>query len=214
LYDQLEDVMNTTPEQVPSRLDPEPVPRRDFLGIASLSKKFRVMLPDSLAAGEPYVPPGRSVALFRDDEGVFAISLIRTHLGCIVKSIPDGFECPCHGSRFDPAGGVTKGPVPMALPWRSVWSLGDHSGQSGHDFGRSVRAVFLVADPAVQLGARRRPGAVHLFRLWFSGADDHRYVLPRAELGFLLVAHRLAKTLTLGKGVTWEKVSGTNGTTA
>jgi ferredoxin len=67
----LEDVMNTTPEQVPSRLDPEPVPRRDFLGIASLSKKFRVMLPDSLAAGEPYVPPGRSVALFRDDEGVF-----------------------------------------------------------------------------------------------------------------------------------------------
>jgi cytochrome b6-f complex iron-sulfur subunit len=143
--------MNTTPEQVPSRLDPEPVPRRDFLGIASLcsagaallfasvgmmrlpkaavlsspSKKFRVTLPDSLAAGEPYVPPGRSVALFRDDEGVFAISLICTHLGCIVKSIPDGFECPCHGSRFDPAGGVTKGPAPMALPWCKVTKMGD-----------------------------------------------------------------------------------------
>ena len=143
--------MNTTPEQVPSRLDPEPVPRRDFLGIASLcsagaallfasvgmmrlpkaavlsspSKKFRVTLPDSLAAGEPYVPPGRSVALFRDDQGVFAISLICTHLGCIVKSIPDGFECACHGSRFEPDGGVTKGPAPTALPWHRVTKSGD-----------------------------------------------------------------------------------------
>ena len=143
--------MNTTPEPVPSRLDPEPVPRRDFLGIASLcsaaaalvfagigmlrlpkaavlsspSKKFRVMLPESLALGEAYVPPGRSVALFRDEEGVFAISLVCTHLGCIVKSIPDGFECACHGSRFDPDGGVTKGPAPTALPWHRVTKSGD-----------------------------------------------------------------------------------------
>jgi Rieske Fe-S protein len=131
-------------------LDSEPLARRDFLGIASLcsagaalvfagigmlrlpkaavvsspSKKFRVTLPDSLAEGEPYIPPGRSVAMFRDAEGVFAISLVCTHLGCIVKSIPDGFECPCHGSRFEPDGGVTKGPAPTALPWHKVTKSG------------------------------------------------------------------------------------------
>jgi len=143
--------MNTTPSSAPSRLDPEPVPRRDFLGMASLcsaaaacvfagigmlrlpkaavlsspSKKFRATLPESLPPGQPYVPPGRSVALFRDEEGVFAISLVCTHLGCIVKSMPEGFECPCHGSRFDPAGTVTKGPAPTPLPWRKVAKSGE-----------------------------------------------------------------------------------------
>jgi len=143
--------MNTTPAPGASRLDPEPMARRDFLGLASLftaaaallfaaigmlrlpkaavlsspSRKFRVTLPESLAEGEPYVPPGRSVALFRDAEGVFAVSLICTHLGCIVRRIPDGFECPCHGSRFDPAGRVTKGPAPTPLPWYKVTRNGE-----------------------------------------------------------------------------------------
>jgi len=130
-----------------SRLDPEPLPRRDFLGLAALgamastmlfalggllrlpkaavlaspARKFKVALPESLAAGQPFVPPGRSVALFRDDQGgVYAISTICTHLGCIVKPGPDGFECPCHGSRFAPDGEVIKGPAPTPLPWRQV----------------------------------------------------------------------------------------------
>ena len=133
-----------------SRLAPEPVARRDFLGLGALwttacaltfatlgmlrlpkaavlaspSKKFRVTLPDSLAAGQAFVPPGRSVALFRDQEGVYAISLICTHLGCIVKNMPDGFECPCHGSRFAADGSVVKGPAPKALPWHKVSGSG------------------------------------------------------------------------------------------
>jgi len=138
--------MNPTTTQARSRLDPEPVPRRDFLGISALtsflvamlfaslgmlwlpkaavlaspSKKFRVMIPELLAAGEPFVPPGRSVALFRDKEGVYAISLVCTHLGCIVKPAQDGFECPCHGSHFTADGSVLRGPAPKALPWHSV----------------------------------------------------------------------------------------------
>ena len=129
-----------------SRLDPEPMPRRDFLGLAAVgsmlgalafaaigmirlpkaavlaspSKKFQVSLPESLAAGQPYIPPGRSVAVFRDAEGVYALSLVCTHLGCIVKNHPAGFECPCHGSQFEAQGGVLKGPAPTALPWRKV----------------------------------------------------------------------------------------------
>jgi len=136
--------MTTDPQ--PSRLDPEPVARRDFLGLSalaaagstlffallgmlrlpkaavlpSLSRKFRVTLPESLAAGEAFVPPGRSVAVFRDEGGIYAISMTCTHLGCIVKPSATGFDCPCHGSRFAPDGSVLKGPAPKPLPWLSV----------------------------------------------------------------------------------------------
>jgi cytochrome b6-f complex iron-sulfur subunit len=142
--------MTTTSTPAGSRLDPEPVPRRDFLGLAALwaagaafifagigmlrlpkaavlsspAKKFRVTLPDSLPAGQAFVPPGRAVAIFKDDDGVYAISTICTHLGCIVKNTNEGFECPCHGSRFAPDGTVTKGPAPTALPWRKVTGSG------------------------------------------------------------------------------------------
>jgi Rieske Fe-S protein len=133
-----------------SRLDPEPMPRRDVLGLLSLwsmatalvfatigmlrlpraavlpspSKKFRVTMPDALAAGDAFVPAGRSVALFRDAEGVHAISTVCTHLGCIVKPNAEGFECPCHGSRFDHDGAVTRGPAPTALAWLEVTPAG------------------------------------------------------------------------------------------
>ncbi len=129
-----------------SRLAPEPMPRRDFLGLAATlsallalgfatlgmlrlpkaavipapSRRFRVSLPESLVPGAPFLPPGRSVAVFRDAGGVYAISLICTHLGCIVKHVANGFDCPCHGSRFAADGEVTKGPAPKALPWLQV----------------------------------------------------------------------------------------------
>ncbi len=133
-----------------SRLDPEPIPRRDFLGLAaawsalatllfagvgmlklpkaavlpSPSKKFRITLPESLAPGEPYVAPGRPVVLVRDGEGVYAVSRVCTHLGCIVQPSPSGFDCPCHGSRFAADGAVLKGPAPKPLLWLAVSSLG------------------------------------------------------------------------------------------
>jgi cytochrome b6-f complex iron-sulfur subunit len=122
------------------------MPRRDFLGLAALwsaavtllcaavgaarlpraavvpspSRKFRVTLPESLPPGEPFLPPGRSVAIFRDATGVYAVSRICTHLGCIVKPEAGGFSCPCHGSRFGGDGAVGKGPAPQALPWLAV----------------------------------------------------------------------------------------------
>ena len=138
--------MTTTSGPARSRLDPEPMPRRDFLGLASVwaagttlafaavgmlrlpraavlaspSRKFRVRLPETLAPGEAFVPPGRAVAIFRDAGGVYAISQVCTHLGCIVKTEASGFHCPCHGSRFKSDGSVEKGPGPAALPWRKV----------------------------------------------------------------------------------------------
>lgn len=134
-----------------SRLDPEPVSRRDLLGLSALwaagasllfallgilrlpkaavlpspSKRFRVTLPESLADREPFVPPGRSVALFREAGTVYAISMVCTHLGCIVKPSATGFDCPCHGSKFAPDGTVVRGPAPKSLPWLAVAKTGD-----------------------------------------------------------------------------------------
>ena len=133
-----------------SRLDPEPMPRRDWLGLTSLwtmggallfgmigllklpkaavlsspSKKFKVVVPDTLAAGEAFVPAGRSVAVFKDAAGVHAISTICTHLGCVLKPTAGGFDCPCHGSRFQRDGAVDRGPAPRALPWLKVTVAG------------------------------------------------------------------------------------------
>jgi cytochrome b6-f complex iron-sulfur subunit len=138
--------MTTQAKAARSRLDPEPIPRRDWLGLSSLwaalsaflfatlgmirlpkaavlaspSKKFRIHLPENLQPGQAFVPPGRSVAVFRDESGVWAISTVCTHLGCIVKPTAEGFECPCHGSRFAADGSVTKGPAPRPLPWLKV----------------------------------------------------------------------------------------------
>jgi Rieske Fe-S protein len=62
--------------------------------------------------------------MFRDQEGVYAISKICTHLGCIIRATGDAFECPCHGSRFAADGTVTKGPAPQPLPWFKVTRVG------------------------------------------------------------------------------------------
>jgi cytochrome b6-f complex iron-sulfur subunit len=142
--------MTTAPKPAHSRLDPEPIPRRDMLGLMSLwaaaaafflaalgmgrlpkaavmsspSKRFSVVLPDTLQPGQAFTPPGRSVAVFRDSNGIWAVSTVCTHLGCIVKANAAGFECPCHGSRFAADGTVTKGPAPKPLGWIKVSAAG------------------------------------------------------------------------------------------
>lgn len=55
------------------------------------------------------------VALLRDGELVYALSLVCTHLGCSVIVTADGLACPCHGSRFDRKGRVLQGPADRPL---------------------------------------------------------------------------------------------------
>ena len=54
-----------------------------------------------------YIP----AVIVHDKEGFKAISLECTHLGCMLEARNFGFECPCHGSRFDPSGVMLKGPA-------------------------------------------------------------------------------------------------------
>jgi cytochrome b6-f complex iron-sulfur subunit len=53
--------------------------------------------------------------IIHDPEGLHALSLICSHLGCAVEERNFGFECPCHSSRYDLSGVVLKGPATANL---------------------------------------------------------------------------------------------------
>lgn len=124
-----------------------PIERRDFLGIGATTAactaaalatggamrlpmpsvfpesnpRFKAGVPDQYAVDSVTYLADRRVYIFRDAEGLYAISAVCTHLGCLVHHREDGgFACPCHGSRFDATGRVEGGPAPRALEWLDV----------------------------------------------------------------------------------------------
>ena len=61
---------------------------------------------------------GHPAVVLQKAPGVFfAFSAICTHLGCIIRWLPDKgeFLCPCHGGRFAADGKVLGGPPPKPL---------------------------------------------------------------------------------------------------
>ena len=58
-------------------------------------------------------------------QGIMAMSLVCTHLGCITKASDTGFDCPCHGSRFNERGEVTGGPAPRGLRFYEISHAAD-----------------------------------------------------------------------------------------
>ncbi len=129
-----------------SRLAPEPIPRRDFLGLSGLwaaglaifgsllgmvrlakpsvlpeaGNRLRIGPPEEFPPGTARTIPGRNVRVVSVRGGVAAVSLICTHLGCIVSKTETGFSCPCHGSTFGEEGEVLGGPAPRGLRWLEV----------------------------------------------------------------------------------------------
>ena len=49
-----------------------------------------------------------------------AISLVCQHLGCNVAPSSTGYDCPCHGSKYDALGDVTHGPAQIGLFWFDI----------------------------------------------------------------------------------------------
>ena len=129
-----------------SRLEPEPLPRRDFLSLTGIcaaglavfgsaigmarlvkpallpeaGKRFRIGPPSDFPPGTEQVFLERKILIRSREEGVAALSLVCTHLGCIVTRTGDGFSCPCHGSKFGAEGKVLAGPAPSPLKWFEV----------------------------------------------------------------------------------------------
>jgi glycine/D-amino acid oxidase-like deaminating enzyme/nitrite reductase/ring-hydroxylating ferredoxin subunit len=69
--------------------------------------------------GRVIVREGKRIASYRDADGqLHERSAVCTHLKCIVEwnSTEKSWDCPCHGSRFDPYGAVLNGPAISPLP--------------------------------------------------------------------------------------------------
>jgi glycine/D-amino acid oxidase-like deaminating enzyme/nitrite reductase/ring-hydroxylating ferredoxin subunit len=80
---------------------------------------------DDLAAGEGDIVrlDGETVAAYRHDDGdLVAVSPTCTHLGCRVNwnRAERSWDCPCHGSRFGPAGDVLQGPAVHRLERKPI----------------------------------------------------------------------------------------------
>jgi len=138
-------------EKQKSRLEPVALRRRSFLSVAALTsffsaagmalagalrlpgpavlpgpvRRFKVGHPEEFAVGSETRVEEANFTVFRDAQGVYAISCVCTHLGCTVARSTDGFACPCHGSRFARNGEVVRGPAPRSLPWLAVGRAAD-----------------------------------------------------------------------------------------
>ena len=116
--------------------------RRDFLGMAAiwsavaalttaLVGAFRLPMPAVFPESNPRRKLGPMKGflgidvtalaelrlwILRDQDGLFAVSGVCPHLGCVVSRQENGeYLCPCHGSRFDSVGRVVAGPAPRGL---------------------------------------------------------------------------------------------------
>jgi nitrite reductase/ring-hydroxylating ferredoxin subunit len=104
--------------------------------------RFTIGRPDTFPAGSVTFLEDRRLFLFNGPDGFFTVSSVCTHLGCNVKRTASGFECPCHGSRFDENGRVVHGPAPTALAWYAL-SLSPR-GELVVDLERTVGPEFRL----------------------------------------------------------------------
>jgi len=66
---------------------------------------------------------GKKVAAYKDETGrVHAVSPRCTHMGCILNwnRTERSWDCPCHGSRFDPDGNILNAPATKPLDKENV----------------------------------------------------------------------------------------------
>ena len=102
--------------------------------------KVKIGPPDAFALGSKTHLAELGLWVSRDpDGGMYAISSVCTHLGCIAQQQKNGqFLCPCHGSVFAGDGKVIAGPAPGPLSWIEMSVAPD--GQVVVDKMRTVRS--------------------------------------------------------------------------
>ncbi|HEY8508727.1 MAG TPA: FAD-dependent oxidoreductase, partial [Steroidobacteraceae bacterium] len=109
----------------PSRISLRSAPALIRHNVEAMMQYAQYVLPadsiEGIQPGEGRVirRDGRHVAAYRDAQGILhERSAVCTHLKCIVEwnSTEKSWDCPCHGSRFDPYGTVLNGPAVSPLP--------------------------------------------------------------------------------------------------
>ena len=79
--------------------------------------------PDRYPPGSVTADSANGVYIVHGPEGIYALSAVCTHLGCVTAWRPelDMIACPCHGSKFHRDGIKIEGPAPRPLPWLKTW---------------------------------------------------------------------------------------------
>ncbi len=75
----------------------------------------KLMAPNGVMMIQPANLPLPIVLRNLPNQGLIALSMICTHKGCEVRVLPDGFQCPCHGSEYLVDGAVVEGPASRPL---------------------------------------------------------------------------------------------------
>ena len=82
-------------------------------------QSFKIGFPDDFTKGAVDLRFKRKYAVWivRNDEGIYALSTVCTHLGCTPNWLATErkFKCPCHGSGFRASGINFEGPAPRPL---------------------------------------------------------------------------------------------------
>jgi cytochrome b6-f complex iron-sulfur subunit len=78
---------------------------------------FKAGAPEDYPVGSTTIFSDKRIALNRDPDGFYAVSLICTHLGCTPRWFQNDamFRCPCHGSRYLRNGVRFYGPAPRPM---------------------------------------------------------------------------------------------------
>jgi cytochrome b6-f complex iron-sulfur subunit len=102
--------------------------------------------PSAITVDNPLMIYEHRTGIIRDDDGIYAVQLICTHLGCTPnyvtnvvqgtgvgqsiadghgarskpEQIPNGWACPCHGSRYFIDSTNFYGPAPRPMDWVDV----------------------------------------------------------------------------------------------
>ena len=82
--------------------------------------KFSIGKPTNFPDGAKQNIADQKVSIIRHGNKIGAISMVCQHLGCTVAASPTGYDCPCHGSKYDDMGNVTHGPALVSLFWFDI----------------------------------------------------------------------------------------------
>jgi cytochrome b6-f complex iron-sulfur subunit len=79
--------------------------------------------PDRYPSGSVTQDLQSGIYIVHGAEGLYAMSAVCTHLGCLTAWKPElGIvACPCHGSKFNRDGSKIEGPAPRPLIWLKAW---------------------------------------------------------------------------------------------
>ena len=99
---------------------------------------FKIGKPEDFPQGRQIFLPESRLFITSSTDGIGAMSAACTHLGCTIARVEWGFQCPCHGSKFDAKGRVVAGPAPQPLPWYQIFQ--DPEGQLVVDTWRVARS--------------------------------------------------------------------------